>query len=150
MAFPSVDEDGLPTDRTNKEKIKLEYFFTCFHKWNNATDEVDEMDYTEEIERLKEEMMENQDVNIDYLKELETAMLRFKREVEALSNEGSSFEALEEQSRGSQWSTQIGCVCEKLSERIVEFSRSASTVRGSGVHHCLKARTSEERREKQG
>jgi len=97
MAFPSVDEDGLPTDRTNKEKIKLEYFFTCFHKWNNATDEVDEMDYTEEIERLKEEMMENQDVNIDYLKELETAMLRFKREFEALSNEGSSFEALEEQ-----------------------------------------------------
>jgi len=97
MAFPSVDEDGLPTDRTNKEKIKLEYFFTCFHKWNNATDDVDEMDYTEEIERLKEEMMENQDVNIDYLKELEAAMLKFKREVEALSNEGSSFEALEEQ-----------------------------------------------------
>ena len=97
MAFPSVDDDGLPTDRTNKNKIQLEYFLSCFMKWNEGTDDLTEMDFDDEMKRLGEDLMENQNVNIEYLKELESSMKRFKKEAEALSSQGSSYQALEEQ-----------------------------------------------------
>ena len=90
IAFPSVDEDGLPMDRTNKNKIELDFYLECFQKFNSGEDE----DYDEETARLKQTLMENQDVNVEYLRSLEKQRQQLTAEHDEVSSKTSNIEDL--------------------------------------------------------
>ena len=91
IAFPSVDEDGLPMDRTNKNKIELDFYLECFQKFNaGAEDE----DYDEETNKLKQTLMENQDVNLEYLRSLDKQRQQLTAEYDEISSKTSNIEDL--------------------------------------------------------
>lgn len=96
IAFPSVDDDGMPIDRTNKNKIHLDYYIECFAKFNNATDDSDQMEYDEESQQLFNELMENQDVDIEHIRSIRSQRKEKEAEYQLLANQKSNLGQLEE------------------------------------------------------
>jgi len=96
IAFPSVDDDGMPIDRTNKNKIHLDYYFECFDKFNKAIVDSEVMEYDEENQQLFNELMENQDVDIDYIRSIRSQRKEKEAEYQALVSQKSNRGQLEE------------------------------------------------------
>ena len=96
IAFPSVDDDGMPIDRTNKNKIHFDYFLDCFAKFNNSTEDSEDIDYEEETKQLAQELMENQGVNVSYIKNLHSQRKEKEAEYQSLISQKSNLGQLEE------------------------------------------------------
>jgi len=97
IAFPSVDDDGMPIDRTNKNKIHLDFYIECYAKFNNASEDPDAMEYEEESQQLFNELMENQDIDIDYIRNIRSQRKEKEAEYQGLANKKSNRKELEEQ-----------------------------------------------------
>ena len=96
IAFPSVDDDGLPINRANKNKVQYDHFINCYRKFQNDTRDYADMDFTEEYEQLFQELLENQDVNIDQIRDLESKLTALKAEFKDLQGQGSNIVSLRE------------------------------------------------------
>jgi len=68
IAYPSKDEQGFPIDRESKAKIKIEYHFTCYNKFN-AGAEMHEM--RDEDEHYRERLLENEEAGLGHLEDLQ-------------------------------------------------------------------------------
>ena len=86
----------MPIDRTNKNKIHLDYYIECFAKFNNATDDSDQMEYDEESQQLFNELMENQDVDIEHIRSIRSQRKEKEAEYQLLANQKSNLSQLEE------------------------------------------------------
>ena len=85
----------MPIDRTNKNKIHFDFYIECFAKFNNATDE-ETMEYDEESQQLLNELMENQDVDIDYIRSIRSQRKEKEAEYQLLLSQKSNRNQLEE------------------------------------------------------
>ena len=86
----------MPIDRTNKNKIHLDYYFECFDKFNKATVDSEVMEYDEENQQLFNELMENQDVDIDYIRSTRSQRKEKEAEYQVLVSQKSNRGQLEE------------------------------------------------------
>ena len=85
----------MPIDRINKNKIHFDYYVECFGKFNRATDDED-MEYDEENQHLLHELMENQDVDVDYIRSIHAQRKEKEAEYQALASQKSNRGQLEE------------------------------------------------------
>ena len=78
----------MSIDRTNKNKLHYDFYIECFAKFN-ATDEED-MNYDEESQQLFNELMENQDVDIDYIRSIRSQRQEKEAEYQSLLSQKSN------------------------------------------------------------
>jgi len=101
IAFPSVDEEGLPTDKINEKRCQFDHFVECFQKFNSCDMEVEEMDFHDEIAKLKEEVFESQCIDLDYLRALDAKVDEQEEILKALTREKSSLSEVQERNKAT-------------------------------------------------
>ena len=63
LCFPSIDENGLPTDRISEDKIMLDCLVGCFHEFNEGRD-----NHPEQLDDLRVQLMDNLGVEEEQLR----------------------------------------------------------------------------------
>ena len=121
--FPSRDENGLPIDGANPRKIEHEFFLNCFHKFNNDPLEraPEEIDYSEELDCFKEDMMISKNFNPKQLEALDAKLKEKLEENKALKARSNGLqEALEIKERLSSDIAKLEKFIQQLSEIVDE------------------------------
>jgi len=101
IAFPRVDEDGLPSDKTNLNQCQFDHFVECFKKFNTCDMEIEEMDFEEEISKFREKVFENQDIDLDQIQALDAKVDEQEEILKALTLEKSNLSEVLERNKAT-------------------------------------------------